>query len=43
MKFIKKFKDLAKMNKKGGLFAYIFWILLGVGIGIYLTLKWFCK
>lgn len=24
------------MNKKGGIFAYLFWIALGIAIGIFL-------
>jgi len=25
------------MNKKGGIFAYIFWIVVGIVIGVYVS------
>lgn len=31
------------MNKKAGLIAYLFWIILGAVIGGYISLKWFCR
>lgn len=31
------------MNKKGGLLAYAFWIILGFFIGVFVTFTLFCK
>jgi len=31
------------MNKKGGLFALFFWIVVGIAIGVFLTVTFYCK
>jgi len=30
------------MNKKGGVLAYIFWIMIGFGIGVWFALMFVC-
>lgn len=40
MNFIKKQRlIIPKDNKRGSILPYIFWILVGMGIGIFLTFK----
>jgi len=30
-------------DKRGGIFAYLFWITIGIAIGISICLKFICK
>jgi len=31
------------MNKQGGIFAYIFWIVVGIVIGVYISLTYLIR